>query len=156
MLTREEMLRGVVRINNERIDSQAPAKKKPAKVQGDGSGGEDKRAGGSVPHAITNTSSVPGSEESLSEFIARRTRVLLGKVEEVQDRIAFLEAEVRGLEQEEDRWLQELEELGLLSSSLAKKAEQLEMPLESEDTGRTVATSSPDEESTRSITSKDM
>ena len=158
MLTREELLAGVVTINNERVDSKAPAKTQRHEVRGVGSDGSDQRTGEPGAHAAPAKGDVPGAEESLHEFIERRKRTVLGKLTEVADRIVITETELAGLQKEKMVWKDELNDLDMLgrqlSSSPARKAGRSET---SSDTGAstpTPATSSPGGESSRSTTSK--
>ena len=88
MPTREEMLRGVVKVNgDEREDSKTtPAGDTPA-VRDDAGDRADQQASGRESHGTANPPAVQGAEGSLEEVLARRKAYGAVKVARLTEQI---------------------------------------------------------------------
>ena len=115
-ITREELLRGVVKVNNERIDSEDLEASSQDTVQGDDSEQGDQSARERGAHAPPAAGPVSGSKESLHEFVERRAGEVVEGIEEVSDQIARVEAELKGLKAERARLVAERKQLEKLSA----------------------------------------
>ena len=102
MATREELMRGIVRVNNEEQNREdAPPRSSP-EVSGDASGGESKQTDQLRTHGASAARSVSGPERSLEEELKARQRESIEELERVtweigclQDRRIALELDIR-------------------------------------------------------------
>jgi hypothetical protein len=108
MPTREEMLRGTVRVNNERVNSESIASRSPREVPGDDSQQGDQRTGkhGTLSAPVQGT--VPVAKESVWAYAARREGEIRAALQEVEDQTSRLTAELHGLADERAKLEEEL------------------------------------------------
>lgn len=96
MPTREELLRGVVKVNHERADSTITTARSQEEVHGNDSKGGDKLPGDNGTRSNTSEPVVQGAEGSLAEVLTRRQRLGRREVGELTSRIDSA-IEARGL-----------------------------------------------------------
>jgi hypothetical protein len=111
MPTKEEMFRGIVKVNNERIDNKVIAHTVKDKVQGDDSSRADQPSGDNRTRAPSNAHPVSRPKESLRAFAERRKSEILSALEEVTDAEIRVEIELKGLRDERHDLLMEQRQL---------------------------------------------
>ena len=108
MPTREELLRGTVKVNNERVNEQSVASRVEASPHGSGSerGDQDPGVGGAFP--LPTEVHVPAPKESVWLYAARREREIRAALQEVEDQTSRLTGELNGLADERTQLEEEL------------------------------------------------
>lgn len=110
-LTREELLRGVAKVNNERIEREDPKVRDDSEVSGDGDERGDTPARGRGTHAPPKAGNVPPPKESLHEFVARRADEVVAEVEALTEEIKEHEESVSTLSARRGELSAELKQL---------------------------------------------
>lgn len=115
--TREELLNGVVKVNNERIERESTEARDLGEVSRDGDGREadspDQRGG----HGSVKANNVPPLKESLHEFVARRADEVVAEMEALTQEIEELESKVSSKRSTRGELSAELKQLRKLSAS---------------------------------------
>lgn len=107
MPTKEEMFRGIVKVNNERIDSKVVAHSVTNQVPRDDSGRSDQPARVNRARPSPDATDLPRPKESLREFATRRKDEILSALEEVTDAEIRVELELKSLRDERHELLEE-------------------------------------------------
>jgi len=115
MATREELLSGVVKVNNERIDRDSTESGSESEVSGDGGSGEAASPRGHTRDEAAAQGVLSESKENLQQFILRRAQELVGEMEEVSDEISQLEAKLSSCKLERAQLVAERKQLARLS-----------------------------------------
>lgn len=119
-LTREELLAGVVRVNDERIDSKGSSVQGTSSVSRDGGERGGKSSRGPDSHEEANKNAVSGAKESLQEFVKRRAEEVAEEMEAVAAKIEGAEKQLELLRVERSRLVAERKQLEKLSTSSLK------------------------------------
>ncbi len=117
MSTREELFAGIIRMNDERIDRQSPAKGSTLATDGGGLARGAKPTAEPSPREAPAESAVPAGKESVWEYASRRQGEIRNALEENEDEQARLTAALEGLRKEREG----LEEEQLLLAPLVKE-----------------------------------
>jgi hypothetical protein len=116
MITKEEMLSGVVKVNDERIGSKDPEVRSTSEVSGDGGSGGNTPSGVAGGHALPASAAVPTGEESLQEFVTRRAAEVVDKLAELTDALTDAEGTVRRIKEQRSKLKAELKQLEKISA----------------------------------------
>jgi hypothetical protein len=118
MTTREELLRGVVKVNGERTDQQTAAHSSAAEVHGDGESGDNQSPGESGARKAPAKAPVPRAQESLQDFVTRRKDEVLAAIEEAEDAQARINAELKGVRLEIAKHTAELKKIEAIQGGI--------------------------------------
>lgn len=132
MPTREQMLRGIIRMNNEEVNYESATARDPSEVPGATSRRDDQPAVEPRTSKGPEANAVSPPQESVWEYAKRREREISRTVEEILDRDERLKVERATLREELVKLGQELDLLKPLIQEIPNGSEC--------DTGSTSAT----------------
>ena len=121
MPTREELLMGVTKVNHERIDSKNVAQSIKAEVPESGNVGRNGAPSVNKRSSVPAAKVVQGGQETVDEFVSRRTTECRDALEEVKDQLAIKNAEITGLTHEADVINYELIQLEAMANLVRTK-----------------------------------
>ena len=111
MITREEMLKGIVKVNDERIDPKNVEQSRGDAAAGTGGGGIVAASGEPIAATTPAKASIAHSEESLEQFVARRADELIQQLSDLDADIEDASGRLRTLGEKKQRLNAELEQL---------------------------------------------
>ena len=112
---------GVTKVNHERIDSKNVAQSIKAEVPESGNVGRNGAPSVNKRSSVPAAKVVQGGQETVDEFVSRRTTECRDALEEVKDQLAIKNAEITGLTHEADVINYELIQLEAMANLVRTK-----------------------------------